>query len=60
MIASITGVLGGFGVNIKTLHNDSRSQISYNLVDIEVNIDSALADEIRQIPDVLRVRLLRL
>ena len=59
MIATITGVLGSSGVNIQALANESNGKISYNLVDLEVDVGDDLVERIRQLPNVLRVRALR-
>jgi D-3-phosphoglycerate dehydrogenase len=59
MIAAITGVLGDAGVNIQSLANGSNGTISYNLVDLEVDVDDQLIKRIRHLPGVLRVRALK-
>ena len=59
MIAIITGVLGESGINIQALANRSRDNISYSLVDLEVDIDDEVIERIRQLPNVLKVRVLK-
>ena len=59
MISATTGILGAAGVNIHDLTNKSNKDISYSLVDLTVDIDDELADRIRKIPNVLRVRVLK-
>lgn len=59
MIADITKVLGGAGVNIQSLTNESNGKIGYNLIDIEASVPDSLAEAIRKLPGVLRVRVLR-
>jgi D-3-phosphoglycerate dehydrogenase len=60
MIASITSVFGGAGVNIQSISNKSNGVLGYNLVDFEVDVDPALVQEIRELPNVLNVRVLQL
>jgi len=59
MISDITKVLGGAGVNIQSLTNASNGKIGYNLIDIEASVPDSLADSIRHLPGVVRVRLIR-
>jgi D-3-phosphoglycerate dehydrogenase / 2-oxoglutarate reductase len=59
MIADITKVLGGAGVNIQSLTNESNGKVGYNLIDTETSIPDSLVDAIRKLPGVLRVRVLR-
>lgn len=59
MIADITKVLGGAGVNIQSLTNESNGKIGYNLIDIEASVPDSLAEAIRKLPGVLQVRVLR-
>ncbi len=60
MIAVITRVLGEARINIQALVNESNSKIGYNLIDVEVDICEEIAERIRQLPNVLQVRVLRL
>jgi D-3-phosphoglycerate dehydrogenase / 2-oxoglutarate reductase len=59
MISDITKVLGGAGVNIQSLTNESNGKVGYNLIDTESSVPDSLADAIRKLPGVLRVRVLR-
>jgi len=59
MIAAITGVLGDAGINIQALANESNGKVSYSLVDLEVDVSEELVHRIRQLPNVLRVRILK-
>lgn len=59
MIAVIAGILGEAGINIQALTNESNGKIGYNLVDVETDVDEGVAERIRQLPNILRVRVLR-
>ncbi|MGD1002951.1 MAG: 3-phosphoglycerate dehydrogenase family protein [Minisyncoccia bacterium] len=59
MIAVIAEVLGEARVNIQALTNEGNGKIGYNLVDLEVEVGDEIAETIRRIPDVLRVRVMR-
>ncbi|MEI7777144.1 MAG: phosphoglycerate dehydrogenase [bacterium] len=58
MIAVITGALGEAGVNIQAFANESNGKIGYNLVDLDVSVCDEVVERIRQLPNVLRVRVL--
>lgn len=59
MIAVIAGVLGVAGINIQALTNESNGKIGYNLVDLEIDISDEVVEQIRQLPNILKVRVLR-
>lgn len=59
MIATISGVLAKAGINIEALINKGNSKIGYNLVDVEVDVHDDVAEQIRKLPDILKVRILR-
>ncbi len=59
MIAVIAGVLGEAQINIHALTNESNGKIGYNLIDVDVDVSEVLAERIRQLPNILRVRILR-
>jgi D-3-phosphoglycerate dehydrogenase len=59
MIAVIADVLGGAHMNIQALTNEGNGKIGYTLVDLEVDVDDEIAEAIRRIPDVLRVRVIK-
>ena len=57
-IASITGVLSKDGVNVENMTNKSKKDYAYTVVDVGSRVSDAVADEIRALEGVLRVRLL--
>ncbi|MDW8479500.1 MAG: phosphoglycerate dehydrogenase [Xanthomonadales bacterium] len=57
MIAQVTQLLGARGINIAQMHNASRGELAYNLLDIEGEADPGLLAELRRIDGVLSVRL---
>lgn len=58
MIADITKVLGGAGVNIQSMTNASNGKVGYNIIDLETGVPEGLVAAIRDLPNVLRVRVL--
>lgn len=58
MIAIIAGVIGDARLNIQALTNESNGKIGYNLVDLEAEVSSDVVEKIRNLPNVLRVRVL--
>ena len=59
MIAQITHVLGQAGVNIHSYTNASNGKVGYNIIDVASEVPDALADNIKGIGNVVRVRVLR-
>ena len=57
-IANITGVLSKDGVNVENMTNKSKKDYAYTVVDVGSRVSDAVADEIRALEGVLRVRLL--
>lgn len=57
-IASITGILSKDNVNVENMTNKSKKDYAYTVVDLGSRIKDSVADEIRAMDGVLRVRLL--
>ncbi len=57
-IASITGLLSKDGVNVENMTNKSKKEYAYTVVDVGSRVSQAVADEIRALDGVCRVRLL--
>ena len=57
-IASITGVLSKDGVNVENMTNKSKKDYAYTIVDVNTRITDQVANELRAIPGVIRVRVL--
>ena len=58
MLASITSVLSKQHVNVENMTNKSRGEYAYTIVDVNARVGDAVADEIRAISGILRVRVL--
>lgn len=59
MIAQITNVLGGTGINIANLTNKARGEYAYTLVDTESPVEAAMAEQLAAIEGVRRVRIVK-
>ena len=59
MLASITATLSKDQVNVANMTNKSKGNYAYTIVDVDARVGDAVADEIRAIGGVLRVRVLR-
>ena len=59
MLASITAALSRENVNVENMTNKSKGNYAYTIVDVSARVGDAVADEIRAISGVLRVRVLR-
>ena len=57
-IANITGILSKDGVNVENMTNKSKKDYAYTVVDVGSRISEAVADEIRGLDGVFRVRVL--
>ena len=58
MLTKITSILSEEGVNVETLTNKSKKDYAYTMVDLNGRIKDAVADELRSIPGMIRVRVL--
>ncbi len=56
MIGQLSHVLGEAGVNIAQMHNASRGDIAYTLIDLDSAASDALVAAIRGIEGILSVR----
>ena len=59
MLASITAALSRENVNVENMTNKSKGNYAYTIVDVSARVGDAVADEIRAISGVLRVRVHR-
>jgi len=60
MIAEITHVIGGAGLNIVSFKNESNGKFGYNLIDLDVTVPDSLVDELAKLDKVVKVRRLTL
>ena len=58
MLTRITSILADEGVNVENLTNKSRKDYAYTMVDLNSRIKDKVADELRAIPGMIRVRVL--
>ncbi len=58
MIGQLSHVLGEAGVNIAQMHNASRGELAYNLIDLDGPVPAPLAGAIAEIDGILSVRLI--
>ncbi len=58
MVGQISKILGENSINITQMVNESRGDIAYTLMDVEVSIDDAAVSAIQTIDGVLNVRVL--
>jgi len=59
MIRQFTHVLGDAGVNISDLSNKSKGEYAYTMIDIETPATEELAQQLRKIDGVLKVRIIK-
>jgi len=58
MIGQLSHVLGGAGVNIAQMHNASRGDLAYSLIDADSPVPDTLAAQIAAIDGILSVRVI--
>ena len=58
MIGQITTALGDLNLNIAEMTNVSKGEISYNLIDVENPVDEISINSLREIENVINVRLI--
>ena len=58
MLAQISAVVSGAGVNIASMTNKSRKDYAYTVLDIEGTVKDSVSRDILSIRDVIRVRVL--
>ena len=59
MLASIMNTLAKDNVNVENMTNKSKGNYAYTIVDVGQRVGDAVADEIRAVDGVLRVRVLK-
>lgn len=58
MLANITTLLSKDGVNVENLSNKSKGEMAYTLVDLGTQVDAAIIEDVRNLPNVIRVRVI--
>ena len=58
VIANTTLRLSRDGVNVENMTNKSKGDWAYTMVDVGTAVDESVADDLRQIPGVMRVRVI--
>lgn len=58
MIGQFTAAVASCGINISHMANKSRKEIAYTMLDVETEEVSSIESTLRQIPEVIRVRVL--
>lgn len=58
MLTQITSILSAEGVNVENLTNKSKKDYAYTMVDLNSRIKDSVADQLRSIPGMIRVRVL--
>ena len=58
MLANITTLLSQDNVNVENLSNKSKGDLAYTLVDLGTRVDSNVAEDVRGLANVIRVRVI--
>ena len=58
MLANITALLSRDGVNVENLSNKSKGDLAYTMVDLGTRVEERIIEEVRQLNNVIRVRVI--
>ena len=58
MLANITTLLAKDGTNVENLSNKSKGDYAYTLVDLNTRVDDSVIEDVRNLPNVVRVRVI--
>ena len=58
MLANITSLLSTDGVNVENLSNKSKGSYAYTLVDLGTKVDEKVIQDVKNLPNVIRVRVI--
>ncbi len=58
MLTKIMSILSDDNINVENMTNKSKKDYAYTMVDVNTRITDQVADELRAIPGVIRVRVL--
>lgn len=58
MLANITALLSRDGVNVENLSNKSKGDLAYTMVDLGTQVNRRIIEEVRQLNNVIRVRVI--
>ena len=58
-LSQFTTALAGAGINISDMLNRSRGEYAYTMFDLDHPVPPSAIEQIRQIPGVLRIRVIR-
>lgn len=58
MLANITALLSRDGVNVENLSNKSKGDYAYTLVDLGTSLEPAVIDDLKNLANVIRVRII--
>ena len=58
MLANITALLSQDNVNVENLSNKSKGELAYTLVDLGTGVDSDVIEDVRNLANVIRVRVI--
>ena len=58
MLASITGIVSGAGINIENLSNGSKGDFAYTIVEMSVKIPAEIVPKIEAIEGIIKVRVI--
>ena len=58
MLASITGIVSGAGINIENLSNGSKGDFAYTIVEMSVAVPADIIPKLEAIEGMIKVRVI--
>jgi D-3-phosphoglycerate dehydrogenase len=58
VLGSVLSILADFDLNVVDMVNKSRNEVAYNIIDIEGELTSQIAEKIQAVEGVIRVRII--
>ena len=58
MLANITTLLSKDGVNVENLSNKSKGELAYTMVDLGTQVGQAVIEDVRNLANIIRVRVI--
>ena len=59
ILAQITSIVSGVGMNVENLANKSRKDYAYTMLDVNGKVSDAMVEQISAIEGIIRIRVLQ-
>ena len=59
MVSQITSIIGKHSINIEMMQNVSKQQWAYTVLDVDNEIEDEIVQQLKNINDVVKVRIIK-